>query len=58
MAPFAAEQLEMEAKLKRALENGEFQLHYQPTVDVKTEHIIGMEVLVRWKSPEGLVPPG
>jgi diguanylate cyclase (GGDEF)-like protein/PAS domain S-box-containing protein len=58
MAPFAAEQLEMEAKLKRALENGEFQLQYQPAVDVKNGHIIGMEVLVRWKSPEGLVPPG
>jgi diguanylate cyclase (GGDEF)-like protein/PAS domain S-box-containing protein len=58
MAPFAAEHLEMEAKLKRALENGEFQLQYQPTVDVKTEHIVGMEVLLRWKSPEGLVTPG
>ncbi len=58
MAPFAADRLEMEAKLKRALENGEFMLQYQPTVDMKTEQIIGMEVLVRWKSPEGLVPPG
>lgn len=57
MAPFAAERLEMGAKLKRALENEEFMLQYQPTVDVKTERITGMEVLVRWKSPEGLVPP-
>ena len=57
MAPFAADRLEMEAKLKRALENGELLLQYQPTVDLKTEHIIGTEVLVRWKSPEGLVPP-
>jgi len=57
MAPFAAERLEMEAKLKRALENGEFLLQYQPTVDMKSGQIIGMEVLVRWQSPEGLVPP-
>ncbi|MGQ0578231.1 MAG: EAL domain-containing protein [Betaproteobacteria bacterium] len=58
MAPFAAERLEMEAKLKRALAKGEFLLQYQPTVDMKTGEIIGMEALVRWKSPEGLVPPG
>ncbi|HWH49068.1 MAG TPA: EAL domain-containing protein [Burkholderiales bacterium] len=57
MVPFAAELLEMEAKLKRALENEEFVLQYQPTVDVQADRIIGMEVLLRWKSPEGLVPP-
>jgi diguanylate cyclase (GGDEF)-like protein/PAS domain S-box-containing protein len=57
MVPFAAELLEMEAKLKRALENDEFVMEYQPTVDVRDDRMIGMEALVRWKSPDGLVPP-
>jgi len=48
----------IEMHLKKALENNEFILHYQPQVDVETKQIIGFEALVRWLSPElGLVPP-
>ncbi|MEO8003956.1 MAG: EAL domain-containing protein [Betaproteobacteria bacterium] len=57
MGPLAAEHLELETKLKRAIEKQEFVLHYQPIVDVATGRIAGMEALVRWQSPQGLVPP-
>jgi len=57
MAPLAADRLEMEARLKHAIENHEFVLHYQPTVDVKTGRITGMEALIHWQSPEGMIPP-
>ena len=57
MAPLAAEHLELEAKLRRAIEKQEFLLHYQPVVDLASGAITGMEALIRWQSPQGLVPP-
>lgn len=51
--------LALENRLRRALENEEFRLVYQPEVDVYTSEIIGMEALVRWYNPEaGMVSPG
>jgi EAL domain-containing protein (putative c-di-GMP-specific phosphodiesterase class I) len=48
----------METRLRHALENGEFVLHYQPKVDLETRKLEGLEALIRWQSPElGLVPP-
>ena len=50
--------LRLESKLGRALERGEFTLHYQPKVDSVTRAVLGVEALIRWQSPElGLVPP-
>jgi len=50
--------LGMEAELRRALERGEFVVHYQPIVKLETGEIIGAEALVRWQHPtRGLVPP-
>ncbi|MCQ8103186.1 EAL domain-containing protein [Methylomonas sp. SURF-2] len=50
--------IKLEKHLRRALEQDEFMLHYQPQVDVKTGTIIGMEALIRWISPElGMVSP-
>ncbi|HEY3922871.1 MAG TPA: EAL domain-containing protein [Gaiellaceae bacterium] len=51
-------QLELRTELQRALERGEFVLHYQPLVALETERITGLEALVRWQHPtRGMVPP-
>jgi diguanylate cyclase (GGDEF)-like protein len=48
----------LEAKLRGALERGEFTLHYQPQFDVRTGEVSGMEALLRWTNDElGVVPP-
>ena len=49
--------LELEASLRRALEHGELELYYQPLVGAATGETAGAEALVRWNSPEGLIPP-
>jgi len=52
------EHLTMETQLRRALENGEFILHYQPQMDLNEGTIVGVEALIRWNSREhGLVSP-
>ena len=55
----AVEQLAMRNGLRKALEQGEFLLHYQPQIDLDSGRVIGAEALVRWQHPElGMVPPG
>jgi diguanylate cyclase (GGDEF)-like protein len=52
------EKLQLESDLARALERGEFLLHYQPKVATTSGSIIGTEALLRWKHPlRGLIPP-
>jgi EAL domain-containing protein (putative c-di-GMP-specific phosphodiesterase class I) len=52
------ERLELESDLRRALEQGEFLLHYQPKVELVTGLITGVEALLRWKHPlRGIVSP-
>lgn len=59
MAGAGLEQLMLENALRRALERGEFELHYQPQVCAASGRMCGMEALIRWRRPEfGLVPPG
>jgi diguanylate cyclase (GGDEF)-like protein/PAS domain S-box-containing protein len=49
----------LEQDLRGALERDEFELHYQPQVDLGTEAVTGFEALVRWRHPvRGLVDPG
>ncbi len=49
----------LENELRRAIEHNEFELHYQPVVDVQAGRSVGGEALVRWRHPErGMVPPG
>jgi EAL domain-containing protein (putative c-di-GMP-specific phosphodiesterase class I) len=51
--------LEVEADLRRAIERGELELHYQPVVELATTRIRGLEALLRWSHPKrGLVSPG
>ena len=55
----AWQRLTMETELHRALEREEFVLHYQPKVGFASGRVVGMEVLLRWRSAErGLVAPG
>ncbi|MEW6561609.1 MAG: EAL domain-containing protein [Pseudomonadota bacterium] len=53
------ERLKMEHKLRLALERNEFELFYQPKVNIRTRGIVGAEALIRWRHPEdGMIPPG
>lgn len=52
------ERVNIEKHLHIALDREEFELHYQPQVDVKTNRITGFEALLRWNSKElGYMPP-
>ncbi len=55
----AFEFLLMESGLRKALDNNELVVFYQPLIDLKTNKLIGMEALLRWKHPEkGMISPG
>lgn len=52
------DRLKLEYDLRAALELGQFELHYQPQIDVRSGRVYGAEALLRWRHPErGLVPP-
>ncbi len=54
----AFEKLTLENTLRKAVENDELVLHYQPQFDITTGKITGLEALIRWDHPEkGLIPP-
>ena len=52
------EYVALETDLYDAFENGQFQVHYQPQIDLAERKVVGMEALLRWAHPEhGFVPP-
>jgi len=54
----AERRLTLETSLRHALDRGEFELHYQPQVDLVSSQILGAEALIRWQHPDwGLVSP-
>ena len=53
----AVQRLRLETALRRALELGEFRVHYQPIVSLQSGKIAGFEALSRWQRPEGLLSP-
>ena len=54
----AMTRLELESDLRKALQNQQFVVHYQPIIDMNAKRIAGFEALVRWEHPtKGLIPP-
>ncbi|MCU1739412.1 MULTISPECIES: phosphodiesterase DibA [unclassified Pseudomonas] len=55
----AQHRVEMAGELRRALEQDELRVYYQPVHDLSNSRLIGVEALVRWEHPQrGLVSPG
>jgi len=55
----AQQRLALEHDLQVAVRRGEFEVYYQPQLDVVTNRVVGMEALLRWNHPErGVVLPG
>jgi len=54
----ARERMALEGALRSALHHGEFELYYQPQVDLETGWVVGLEALIRWRHPSmGMVRP-
>src|SRR3984885_5805766 len=48
----------LEIDLRKAITNGEFELFYQPLINMQTEYVTGFEALIRWRHPaRGMIPP-
>jgi diguanylate cyclase (GGDEF)-like protein/PAS domain S-box-containing protein len=55
----ARRRMRIENELAVAIEKGQLEAHYQPTVDLASRHLVGVEALMRWRHPtRGLVMPG
>jgi len=53
----AVKRLRLETDLRKALDQGEFRVYYQPIVSLQTGKITGFEALTRWQRPEGILAP-
>ena len=52
------QRVQLESDMRSGIENREFEVYYQPIIDLNSERIMGMEALVRWNHPkQGLIPP-
>jgi diguanylate cyclase (GGDEF)-like protein/PAS domain S-box-containing protein len=59
MTEAVAGRLSLENQLRGALERGEYELHYQPKVELASGRLVGAEALLRWNDPRtGLMAPG
>jgi diguanylate cyclase (GGDEF)-like protein len=58
MSESVDDRLALETELRRAIDQGQMELHYQPKVDIATNRVRSAEALIRWRHPtRGLVPP-
>lgn len=58
MSVTAMERLELENSLRKALDENQFVVFYQPTIDIHKNEIVGVEALLRWDHPEkGIIKP-
>lgn len=58
MHEHATKKLQLESEMRDAIEQGEFEVHYQPIVELESNQLTGFEALVRWKHPgRGMIPP-
>jgi diguanylate cyclase (GGDEF)-like protein/PAS domain S-box-containing protein len=54
----ATDRMSLENALRKAIEKNEFELYYQPQVNIETKEMIGVEALIRWnRDHQGMVPP-
>jgi PAS domain S-box-containing protein len=53
----AVKRLQLETDLRKALDQAEFRVYYQPIVSLQTGKITGFEALTRWQRPEGILAP-
>ena len=54
----ATRMLSVETELREAMQTDQLRVHYQPTIDLRTMRIVGVEALLRWQHPQrGLLPP-
>jgi diguanylate cyclase (GGDEF)-like protein len=58
MDVFSHDRLQLESDLRTAIQDVQFELHYQPKVDIRTGAVSSSEALVRWRHPtRGMIPP-
>jgi len=59
MSVRSLERLELESELRQAMQNDDFELHYQPKLDLDSGALAGVEALIRWPQPDGnYISPG
>jgi len=58
MTAFAFERVVMESNIRIAIKEEQFEVFFQPQIDIQTEELVGMEALIRWRHPSlGLIAP-
>lgn len=58
MTQKAYERVNLERELRKAIQENEFEVYYQPQLDMSEHKVVGLEALIRWNHPKkGLVPP-